>query len=209
MKKLWVFGDSFSMPFIHLNKEYCDFKGYIPKTYYEIVAENKNMKLESHGYGGADNHTILEKIIFHIDKIDVNDIVIIGWTDWFRTRVVNKNDWWECLNPGHINQPTIEMPSYSVNTIKEIILNRGHQLYVNEINNMIKLVKFALRDSKVIDWCWIDELDQLDCGIKHIGRQITIKEETNDTIPDYHWGEDGHKVLSKKILELLSESKII
>ena len=101
------------------------------------------------------------------------------------------------------------MPSYSVNTIKEIILNRGHELYVNEINNIIKLVKFALRDNKVIDWCWIDELDQLNCAVKYIGRQTTIKEETNDTIPDYHWGEDGHKVLSQKILELLYEPKII
>ena len=39
MNNLWVFGDSFSTPFSHY-QQYCDFKGYTPKTYYELMAFN-------------------------------------------------------------------------------------------------------------------------------------------------------------------------
>jgi hypothetical protein len=206
MRKLWVFGDSFSTPF-HLYKEYCDYKGYTPKTYYENVSEQFNLEIESHGFGGADNHTILDKVIDHIERIGPNDIVIIGWTDWFRTRVVNDNGEWECLNPGHINQPTINLTSYNINSIKSIILNRDHQKYIDEQNNIIKLVKFALKDNILIDWCWIDEYNVLDCEVKHIGRQKTILEETNKVIPDYHWCEEGHLNLSNKIIDHIHQKK--
>jgi hypothetical protein len=202
MNNLWVFGDSFSTPFSHY-QQYCDFKGYTPKTYYEIIGDKLNMDVRPCGYGGADNHTILDKIIEHIDDIKDNDLVLIGWTDWFRTRVVNKNNEWECLNTSHVNQPTVDTPNYSINSIKDIILNRNHPKYIVEINNIIKLVKHSLRNNKVIDWCWIDEYNVLNCEIKHIGRQITIKEETKNLIWDYHWGEEGHRRLASEIIKIV------
>ena len=208
MSKLWVFGDSFSTPFSY-NKQYCDFKGYTPKTYYEIIGEDQNMEIRNYGYGGADNHTILDKIIDFLYEINDNDLIIIGWTDWFRTRVVNDNGLWECLNPGHVNQPTVDISKYSVNSIKDIILNRDNPLYINEMNNIIKLVKFTFKNNKVIDWCWIDEYNQLNCEIKHIGRQKTIKEETKNLVWDYHWNEEGHKNLATNILKKIKYGKII
>jgi hypothetical protein len=202
MNNLWVFGDSFSTPFSHY-QQYCDFKGYTPKTYYEIIADNLNLNVKPFGHGGADNHTILDKIIDHIYDIQEGDMVIIGWTDWFRTRVINNSGEWECLNPGHVNQPTVDISNYSINSIKDIILNRDHPKYIIEINNIIKLVKFSLRNNKVIDWCWIDENNVLNCVVKHIGRQKTIKEETKNLIWDFHWGEKGHEVLAEQILKII------
>lgn len=203
MRKLWVFGDSFSTP-LKTFKEYCDFKKYVPKTYYEVIADYLKIDYECLGVGGADNHTILDKIIEVIDKIHKDDIVIIGWSDWFRTRVVGDDGNWECLNPGHVNQPTVNISNYSINSIKDIILNRDDPRYIQEMNNIIKLVKYALRDNIVIDWCWIDEYNVLNCQIRHIGRQKTMLEETNKTIRDYHWGEEGHLNLSKEIIKYLS-----
>jgi hypothetical protein len=202
MSKLWVFGDSFSTPFSHYS-QYCEYKGYTPKTYYEIIAEKSNLEIMSLGMGGADNHTILDKIINHLYDIKEEDIIIIGWTDWYRTRVVGNNGQWECLNPGHVNQPTVDISNYSINSIKDIILNRGHQNYIDEMNNIIKLIKYTFRYNKLVDWCWIDENNVLNCEIKHIGRQKTIMEETKRLIWDYHWGEEGHANLADKIYSKL------
>lgn len=202
MDNLWVFGDSFSTPFSYF-QQYCDFKGYTPKTYYEIIGEKLNMVIKPHGTGGADNHTILDKIIENIHHIKDGDIILIGWTDWFRTRVINENGEWECLNPGHVNQPTVGISNYSITSIKDIILNRDHPKYITEMNNIIKLIKFSLRNNKVIDWCWIDEYNVLNCELKHIGRQMTIKEETKNLVWDYHWGEKGHKILADEILKIV------
>lgn len=202
MNNLWVFGDSFSTPFSYF-KQYCEFKGYTPKTYYEIIGETLNMDIKPHGNGGADNHTILDRIIENLHNIKDGDIILIGWTDWFRTRVINDNGEWECLNPGHVNQPTVGISNYSIGSIKDIILNRDHPKYIAEMNNIIRLVKFSLRNNKVIDWCWIDEDNVLNCEIKHIGRQMTIKEETKNLIWDYHWGEKGHEILAKEILKII------
>lgn len=202
MNNLWIFGDSFSTPFSYYQK-YCEFKGYTPKTYFEIIGEKLNMNIKPHGSGGSDNHSILDKIIENLYNIKGGDIVLIGWTDWFRTRVVNDTNEWECLNPGHVNQPTVGISKYSVNTIKEIILNRDHPKYITEMNNIIKLVKHSLRDNKVIDWCWIDEYNILSCELKHIGRQVTIKEETKNEVWDYHWGEKAHKTLAEEMLKII------
>ena len=203
MNKLWVFGDSFSIPF---NKYpwYCEFKGYTPMTYYEIVANRYDMDVECHGIGGADNRSILDSIIPYLEQIKKNDLIIIGWTDWFRIRIVGDNGQWERLNPSHLNQPTINLKNFSNKTIKELIINRESIKYIQEMNDLIKLIKFTFRDNIVIDWCWIDEDNVLNCSIPHIGRQVTIKEETNDLIGDYHWGEEGHINLSKAIINHLT-----
>jgi hypothetical protein len=202
MSKLWVFGDSFSTPFDRY-PQYCEFKGYTPKSYYEIVAEKYNMDIECHALGGADNRSIVDSLVPHLENIKSNDIIIIGWTDWYRTRIVGDDGRWECLNPGHVNQPTVNFKNFSIKSIKELIFNRENVKYIHEMNDLIKLIKFTFRDNIVVDWCWIDEDNQLNCSIPHVGRQKTIKEETNDLIWDYHWGEEGHLNLSKEIISYL------
>lgn len=208
MRRLWVFGDSFSTPF-NTFQQYCNFKGYTPKTYYEIIAETYGLEVKMCGKGGADNQTILETIINYLHEIDEKDVIIIGWTDWFRIRVVGDDGKWECLNPSHVNQPTINLSKYSINSIKDMIINRDHKNYIDELNNLIKLIKFTFKNNHIIDWCWVDESNQLNCVIKHIGRQKTIMEETNKTIWDFHWGEEGHKNLAEEFIRYIEKLNLI
>ena len=83
MNKLWVFGDSFSEPFSKImdttgfgyRSKYNKWKGYISKSYGDIISEKLNLLHFNKAGGGNDNYTIFDTIIDSIDSISENDIV--------------------------------------------------------------------------------------------------------------------------------------
>jgi hypothetical protein len=203
--RIWVFGDSFSAYFRYINY-YVEYIGYEPKNFGDLIGDHFNIPTINRAHGGSDNHSILDRIIDHLDEIQKNDIIIIGWTDQYRTRVVNNDDEWELLNPGHINQPTVNLSKYSVKTIKEIIFNRDSKKYTNEVNNFIKLLNYTFKNNIILHWSWIDHENELITNVPKLKNAKTIFQETNGDVKDFHWGMETHKDLSQIIINLIIDS---
>ena len=85
MNKLWVFGDSFSEPFSKImdttgfgyRSKYNKWKGYISKSYGDIISEKLNLLHFNKAGGGNDNYTIFDSIIHSLEKINKDDVIII------------------------------------------------------------------------------------------------------------------------------------
>lgn len=213
MKSIWIFGDSFSASYkpdvfsnIDWRNNYVLWKGYAPKVYGEILANHLNMKLINKAVGGNDNYTIFQTFCDNAEYIEKDDIVIIGWTSYFRFRLANKNNWQQIL-PWHKS----EIEGISNQTIDEILLNReSSKKYVEEINSWIKLINLYLKNNKIIHWNW----DGLAYSTKikgyHLNKFESIYTETNGEIEDGHFSENGQLKLSEFFLDkILNPNKLL
>jgi hypothetical protein len=210
MNKLWVFGDSFSEPFSKINPmqwkmDYINWKGYIPKYYGEIASDKLQLKHINLAIGGADNYTILDSIVSVLNAINTNDIVIIGWSQTTRFRVVTKTNYFHTIIPTSLNtaikSKKIEL---SDSTLVEMAVNRDTLLYIDELNNYIKLLNFAFPKNKIIHWSPFrqDEQGLLTTQPSLKGLQV-VSNETNGVIDDYHFSEDAHFELAEKFIDII------
>ena len=159
MNKIWVFGDSFSTPFKKSTDpwsvRYCEWKGYQPNYFGEVLGEMLGMENESFGMGGSSNSHILEKISENAIGFREGDIVIIGWSDAARFRMEIGDRWMnfvpEMVTLRHWDY---ESPFLSQRTLEEIMVNRTHILYWKEVINWSNLLRTLLegRGIKVIFW---------------------------------------------------------
>jgi hypothetical protein len=204
MAKLWTYGDSMTEPFqnnnAHWSLEYCNYKGYCPKVYGEILSEKMNIQLINRGLGGIDNYTILEKICEDINKIGKDDVVIIGWTYPVRFRIVNSENVWSYILPNSKKDKYTK--SISQSTTDEILVNRNNNLYIKEIDGWIKLIDKSLNN--VIHWSHAVKLN----GSSYLPNFNRIVTETNGLCKDDHYSEVGHIELSNTLYELLIHNKI-
>lgn len=217
MNKLWIFGDSFSASNNRINAEswrrnYIRWKGYIPKVWAEYLNEKINHKLINLSISGTDNYTILDTIIDNIDKIESNDIVIIGWTSTLRFRLIDKTNSFNTIRPSHLSggstlHNSLEYRDISLNTINEVLINRDNVLYEYELNRFIKMVNLYLKDIKTLHWSpFQSHHPNLKIQkINGLNELETITMETNGELNDYHYSEDAHSILSKKIYNILYE----
>jgi len=206
MNKLWIFGDSFSEPFdktLYANwrKKYIEWKGYTPLYYGEIISKELNLLHINLSISGLDNYSILDNIINVIDKIDKNDIIIIGWSSIGRFRLVDTNNKFKSILSNKFNK----ISNISQNTIDEIIINRLSSTYINELNNYIKLLNFTFKENKIIHWSPFSKYREgLNLSLSsHLYKTETIDEETNGEINDLHFSEKTHKILSKEFIDII------
>ena len=225
MKTLWIFGDSLTAPFNppdndlnHWKHKYVEWKGYVPKVYSELITENLNINLMNMGCEGIDNGQIFENFCTKIEEIKPEDILIFGWTNQERIRLVTKENKWGHFstnlrnkdknkeeNNSHFpfNTDSLNIfDSISKNTIVEIMFNRMNMLYINELSNWMKLINFSFKNNKIIHWSWDSRIEN--CGGIYINNYETIKKETNGIINDYHWSEVTHQNLSKFFIEIIT-----
>lgn len=211
MNKLWVFGDSFSEPFsktytMQWKIDYINWKGYIPKCYGEIVSDKLKLKHINLANAGTDNYTILDSIVSVLNAINANDIVIIGWSSTARFRVVTKTNYFRTIIPGGLDiigkSNKIEL---SDSTLAEMAVNRDSPIYINELNNYIKLINFSFQNHKVIHWSpfYLDK-DGLNTTIPTINKYERVLEETDKIIDDYHFSENAHIKLSEKFIDVIN-----
>ena len=69
-KKIWVFGDSFSVPFKRVENimPYVKYKGYCPKSYSEIISEELGYELMDKSAGGSSNYDMFHTYIKNLDN---------------------------------------------------------------------------------------------------------------------------------------------
>jgi len=104
MSTLWIFGDSYSEPFskthnLFWKTEYIKWKGYCPKYFADFIVNDMEYDIKNYAIGGADNYTILDSIIPFLDRIKSDDVIIIGWSDVIRFRVINKYGTFNSIRP--------------------------------------------------------------------------------------------------------------
>jgi hypothetical protein len=225
MKTLWTFGDSLTSSFIppetninHWKQRYADWKGYTPKVYGEFIADTLDINLINKGFEGIDNSQIFENFCINVEQIQSEDILIFGWTNQERIRLVTKENTWGHFStnlrdkdkkkeendshfPFNIDSLNI-FDSISKNTIIEIMFNRMNTLYINELCNWIKLINFSFKNNKIIHWSWDQRIQN--CGGIYINNYETVKKETNNIINDYHWSENTHNDLSNFFIEIIN-----
>lgn len=193
MRKLFVFGDSFSEGWDSQSK-YSKWKGYTPKVYGEILSDELGIELVNYARGGWSNYDIFESICKHSDEIQSDDIVIVGWSGLLRFRMVNTlENKWISFQPGNWD----ERSGISKSTFSEILSNRTHyDFYKGEILNWIHLLQCTFRNNTFVNWTW----SRWDWGIMDDDYE-TIKGETNHTIWDWHWSEREHYKFSESIMK--------
>lgn len=207
MRRLFVFGDSYTKQWDSLSP-YSEYKGYIPKTYSEIISEELGIQCFNFSKGGWSNYDIFESVCQNVDSIRENDIVIILWSGLSRFRLVNHRlDMWIPLQPNsfEINKKANLMPDgINKNTIDEIIFNRQHILYKEEVQNWIRLLKHTFKSNIFINSTWSD----YDWNIDKI-KYETIIDETNGKIVDWHWSETGQYDFARWCISKIKTDKFV
>jgi S-adenosylmethionine:tRNA-ribosyltransferase-isomerase (queuine synthetase) len=211
LKNLWVFGDSFSVPFKRIENEhpYVPYKGYCPKIFSNIISEKLNFNLMDCSHGGSSNYDIFHNYIKNLDKIKDGDIIIFGWTQVIRFRIASKhNDFYDVIIAvvEHMKD-LIDVPSKS---LFDITLNRSNNtIYFDELCDYIKIIKQSKPNCKILQWTWVEPLfkDLFENNFYDLlipyKKYKTVKEETNGDVDDFHYGEHAHAELAEDLLKFL------
>lgn len=210
-KKLWIFGDSFSVPFkkvadVH---PYIPYKGYLPKIHADIISEKLDMEIVDMSRGGSSNYDIFHTYIKCMHEINENDIVIFGWTQIIRFRIASKrNDFYDVIIAvvEHMKD-LVDIPSKS---LWDITVNRSNNsIYYDELCDFIKIIKQSNPKCKILHWTWVEPIFKDDFENNFYNLLIPfkkykmIKEETNNDIDDFHYGEHAHSELAEDLLKFL------
>ena len=211
-KNLWVFGDSFSVPFKKIENEhpYVPYKGYCPKIYSNIISEELDLNLMDMSMGGCSNQSILHTYIKNIDNINQDDIVIVGWTQPIRFRIASKrNDFYDVIIA--VAPYMEEFIDMSVDSLNDFTINRStHSIYWDELIDYIKVIDKSTKTKNIIHWTWVSPTDKIDTNIYErqfynlllpFKKYKSVKEETNGDVDDFHYGEVGHMELAVDLLD--------
>lgn len=209
MKTVWIFGDSFSTLYDDNSIEtwsvpYCKWKGYIPKTFGNIISENYNIELRSLSKGGLDNDSIFELIYNSAPLIKEDDIIIIGWSSKERYRLAGEDDKWVSIIPNY-NTNMSTLTNVSVKTLDEVLYNRTLPLHVNEFIDRRNFINWLFRNNKLIQWTPFRHQYSFLLGFSGTG---TIGEETKNEVNDGHYSEKGHMELSNKFMDLINDDEL-
>lgn len=206
MRTLWTFGDSFTESYnskYEWANQYIQWKGYTPKVYGEMISDKLGIEYKNKGLGGNSNYDIFESICKSIDFIKDGDIIIVGWANILRFRLVDttiNGDRWQSIQPSYN-----KLKNISENTVNEILINRSNtELYRQEIENWMKLLRYTFKNNTILFWSWSGR----DWGLVNDGYE-NIRYETGGKVDDSHWSENGHREFTELILPELETKTYI
>lgn len=229
MRKLFTVGCSFTAEFAPVGQpntisNYDRYKewrgGTLPDVWPTLLGNMLNYEVHNLAGGGGSNYRMINNFIENFDKMDEGDVVIIGWTQIERFYLINhEGDHIMNIAP----MATIERPLISVKTQEEMLYNRTHLKYAEEIVNYIKFLNYVAdkKGIKLFHWTsddriftkysdFIDDknfilppmstdrvniLQYFNSKDFYNGKELaTIDAETCGVVKDGHLGEFGHKV---------------
>lgn len=204
MSVLWTFGDSFTEaynPKYEWSRKYIEWKGYAPKVYGEVISDRLGYELNNKGLGGSSNQTILETVCNCVDNIKPDDLVIVGWSSPIRFRIVDEWGEWQHMIP-HMSFNFEKIANVKLESIVDILENRYHIKYSNEVESWIKLINKSLPDCKVVHWKY--HTDNLNVNL--ITDKENINRETKGLINDGHFGEYGQLELAEELIKIITNN---
>ena len=216
MAILWTFGDSFTIGFnpsvsdMIWREYYSKFKGYIPKDYTQLLSDYLGYELCNLADDGSSNIMMFERFCENVKNIKQDDIIIFGWSELTRFRLVNKNGGWHTMGTWCFDHAEIldDIEYVSPNTVNEILLHRINYIehMSNEVNNWINLINYTLKNNMVLHWT---PFNQPKLDIENLYKFDTIKNETNGLINDNHFSELGHLQLFYHFKNKINNTPII
>jgi hypothetical protein len=207
---IWIFGDSFSTSFNHPStfndwgKDYVSFKGYVPKSFGDILSDEFSVDVKHMAQSGIGNDSIYELICENAPLINKDDIIIIGWSEVTRFRLSGRDNEW-CHLISNFQNNFSELPNISENTLEEIFVNRSLKLYVDEYMKRRNFLNWLFRDNVLIHWTPFVNQFKYMLGYGGIS---TIIDETKDVVKNLHYSETGHKQLSSNFIELIGNDNL-
>jgi hypothetical protein len=212
MRKLWVFGCSVSDLYdseaakYYWSSEYLKWKGYAPKHYTQMLAEKYDCELINCAVSSTNNYQIFQDFCDRVNEITNEDYVIFQWTETTRTRFVDDNDNWESFIC-HAKMTMYKLNKFShisFKTTQQVLANRLSKRYREEIESWEKLIRLKTNPHKFLVW------DPFDMNGEH-GKLVksieTISDETNKSIDDPHFSENGQIKLSNILINRLEAIK--
>lgn len=181
-----------------------------PPMWSELLAEKLNLELENKGVGGSSNYTILSSFIQNIKNFKENDLIIIQWTISLRFRICDYNtNKFRDLLPMNIDEPNMRKYfPYMQNRERGIwfteLIEYSHFIIEYCKSKNIKLMFWSVDDvlysklSNDIKDYFIHSPNGNNIEIGHDSylsrktNQWKIKQETNHTIDDEHYGKYGN-----------------
>lgn len=234
MGKLFLFGCSYTAEFSHgpgLNQYYRDYYnfrgGNFPPTWGQVLADKLNLDLVNYGRGGNGNDQIFQDVCKHSPEFTSDDTVIVEWSYIIRFRWAHfLGNHWQSLGPDNVTPDIIEE-----NTHNNIIINRTHQLYIDQIYDFQTIIETLSKSVGFKLYFWSADYqiiypnEKINKQSKYIGNGYIKKdetifdevfrrkgerllEETKGLINDLHFGESGHRILAEIFYSHIKEKLI-
>jgi hypothetical protein len=186
--------------------------------YPDYVSNHFNLELVNTARGGASNEMIFDNVFTHIKDIKKDDYIIIGISYFERFDVFINN----ILSPTNINSISttsdivFQNNALSRQGLLEIVNNRNNKVFKDRLIREIKAIKYLLNSvcDNVCIWTHDNELIEVDdeniflMPIEYTkfssfmyDNKMALAQETNNTIPDGHFGEPGHKLWADIIIK--------
>ena len=204
---IWIFGDSYSTSFNNSSvfnnwgKEYINLKGYVPKTFGDIISDELNVGVNHMAIGGIGNDSIFEMIYENAPLMSKDDIIIIGWSSIVRYRLSGKSNRWITIIP-NFETHMDNLINVSESTIEELLINRTSSLFREEFKKRKEFLNWLFKENIIIHWTPFSDQFNVILGYGSIN---TIESETNGKIKDGHYSETGHQELAKNFLDLIHD----
>jgi hypothetical protein len=210
---VWIFGDSFSAPYNNPEvrswaQDYIKWKGYIPNTFGDNIANKLNTQVRNLSIGGFDNDSMFELLLKHAPEFKKDDVIIIGWSDITRFRLVNDVGRFVSVIVNMDNSKLIS--TISEDTINEILVNRSHNTYFEEFRIRTEFLNWVFKDYVFIQWTPFQLVsDTIFYNVNFFnGNKHNIKLDTNGLIKDLHYSEIGHQELTEDFLKLINDENL-
>lgn len=216
MGRLWVFGDNSSCIFGKTKERRFEYykryrNGNFPITWSELLSTNLNLKLNNYAVEGQSNYDIFEWFCKMSNRIQQNDIVLIGWSNIENYRLVDQHSGdYVTIRPNAIKKSNDLkfLNGITLNSINEISNNRVNNKWLEEIDHWEQfIIEYCkLKGCKVLFWSFDKRLtkphyiggehDDLRAYLISIGAE-DITKETNGLLHDDHFGEKGQLIQSE------------
>ncbi len=187
MNSIWCFGDSFTYGHgCRPEFDYCQkYKKDKDDLWCNHLGNLLNMNVINNGVNGCSNDIIIDLIMNNYQKIESNDVVIIGKTFSYRYDIpaFNTDNDWVSAHDVIYHKEKYNEEQY------ETILNFSYHFakdkkYKNRQNNRIDFLISLLNERKVKTLLWSVEDDILFYD--------RIRDATNGKIDDAHLSFKGH-----------------
>lgn len=237
MGKLWTFGCSFTAEYTYVsylkpgetdvskeNNEirYRDYMGRETDVWPTIVAKELGLEKMNLGYPGFSNYRIFNRFAANSHRIEKDDVVIIEWSRMERFDIIDTGNGRHDTIVSVIPSVAFFHKQYTREAMEEILVNRTHSAWCDEIYSYMKLIKELSKSKQFELYFWSADnqlinkeskefkhqynvlVPEADCDLTKFLRKYgaqSIKEETNHILPDdEHYGEVGHSAMAKAFL---------
>lgn len=228
MSTLWTFGCSYTgeyHPVVNADgtpNNYTKFKEYrggtLPEVWPHRLAKMLNYECKNLGMGGACNSQIFWEFCKVCDKIEENDIVIIGWTQLARFMIPENIDpkikKFSPVHPNGFENFEKKFMGLSSDTLAQIIVEKSNPIWTSVIYDWENVIEdlgiskkfhtfFWSSDSKIIyneppnkknkkKYLLTEAKDGVISYVMKAGGK-TVEKETKGKVQDYHLGDSGHQ----------------